>query len=479
MALQEPNTIIASSQDNFLVFNNSEYQIPPYVTFTSGGSNFTGDMVITDAQDEDGFKTTINFAPQLPINAVSFPTAGSTVQMMFALMECLKMSSIFFDITQDTDEAGNNTIRCNIDTSRRYRFTVTAGTFTISGNYDSVNLTGNNKFVLMMSVDSGTTSLTMEKYNNNATVSFNVSSPFSYITELYPFSVNLLAYSVFNNITTPQPINNSKLFIMPTTLSKFEKIDYDAYFKSLADPEKKELLTTLTVRQYNYGEYIGLSFLTDSTEVTLKKKYYTNSGVFLTAQTSYLYREITGYRHDWYDTFDLANVEANFNRQVGYVEVMAVDAATGEELSYPVRYNIKPKCNGNCEIFFVNKTGGIDSFNFTGVAGISGEAKNSVTYLKNPVGNFLKIQALEYVKQKRNEIKFSNVSSLIDNDTALWLNELAASKFAYRFMANNGELTSPRFKTIIIDKLSVEVTSDETQSEVTIEFHDSDNTINI
>ena len=57
MAKIEVNKYLGSSQDNFLVFSNSDYE-RPYVTFyfTSGG-NPLGTIKINDALDEDGMRS--------------------------------------------------------------------------------------------------------------------------------------------------------------------------------------------------------------------------------------------------------------------------------------------------------------------------------------------------------------------------------------------------------------------------------------
>ena len=54
MAKIEVNKYLGSSQDNFLVFSNSDYE-RPYVTFyfTTGGGS--GEIIIKDALDEDGY----------------------------------------------------------------------------------------------------------------------------------------------------------------------------------------------------------------------------------------------------------------------------------------------------------------------------------------------------------------------------------------------------------------------------------------
>jgi hypothetical protein len=211
--------------------------------------------------------------------------------------------------------------------------------------------------------------------------------------------------------------------------------------------------------------------LSDSS-VSIKKNYYTNSGVFLETQTTCEYIEDNGIRHDIYDVIELDSIEARYHHQVGYVDVYAI--ANGVE-SYPIRFHIKPRCKGNNEVFFLNELGGVDSFNFTNTRTVERSIKDKSTYFVNPISDWTDRYELEYTKQKKNEITVTLSTNQINLATAQWLNELNKSKCTYKYLG----IDNPKYKMIVVDKFDINTNTSDDEFEVSLEYHDADNEVNI
>lgn len=452
--------ILASSLDNFIVLNNAHTVSQPYVTFTVASPS---DVVITikDANNDDGYYKEISGNSSSVISSNSFKTSGV---MALGLMECLKLNSIFFDITLESA----NTVKAYIDTSIKYDIRLTKGSgITIGGTYSSYNPTSANKMVVMLqgNIDENTTNITLEKYNNDQTISFNVTSPFERSSMRTPLTMKVTAYQVYDNtpsmVTTPY----NEITVLPTTLTKFQSVDYSRYYGS----GKIHFLTNNENRKYNYGEKFGLSILSDS-KPSYKKNFYTNSGVFLETQTNYEYMEDNGIRHDIYDSFDLDSIEARYNHQVGYVEVYAM---IGGVESFPIRFNVVPKCEGNNTLFFLNEIGGVDSFNFTNTKTTEMTIDDLSTFFKNPIRNFSDRYEIESVKQKKNDVTITLSTHQVDKDTAHWLNELNKSKFVYQYLGT----TNPKYKVVVVDKFDIEYNTSNDEFELELEYHEGDNDV--
>lgn len=469
MARLEPNTIIASSLDNFLIFDNQYYTTMPYVVIgvasTIVGQNIT--LTFEDADDPDAAKITLEGTPNSNITSRTFNTSGSVTQLMFSLMECLKMNSIVYDVYPTNP----NTLKMGLDTSRRWRIT---STLMIAGNFLSYNPEALNKWVVMINgnIDSETSQFSLEKYNNNQQISFNISAPFAYITTKYPFQISLAGYSVNNGVVNMQTISNNQILVMPTTLDKFETVDYSRYFLQNGNNEKKDFLTRNFLRNYNYDEYVGLSVLTDrnTSGITLTKKYYTNSGMFLTSTNGCYRKEYNNSRLDFYDTFDILTIENQYNHQVGYVDVVAVDGST--ELTNPVRFMVEPKCESNDTLFFINAIGGLDSFNFTGEHRFGSNIDERVTYMKNPQKPFDTTYELEHTKQVEIEQTYVSYTSMINERMANWLTELQRSKYVFK-------LIDGKYIMVLIENMDIDLSDVEKYFEVQCEYRYADTGINV
>lgn len=459
------NKIVASSLDNFVLLNNSHSVDAPYVTFTVGSPTDVT-IKIKDALNEDGYSKEIVGNASAVTSSESFSISGVPT---INLMECIKLNSIFFDVQLQSA----NVIKAKIDTSIKYSITVTGSGVVVGGSYSSFNPTTPNKMVMMLqgTINGEMTNVSMEKYNNGSTVSFNMTAPFTHANFRYPLSVNVLAYQVYNNVSSMVTVPYDSMIVMPTTLTKFQSVDYDTdwYYGSA----KVKFLTKNDVRYYNYGEHFALSVLSDDSNLSLKKSYYTNSGVFLESVTSCEYSEKNSIRTDFYDTLDLSTIELRYGTHVGYVMVTAVSGGT--EITFPIKFVVNPACKGNNEIFFINEIGGVDSFNFTGTKVVTRKIDGLSTYYKNPIKPFEDMMEIETVKLKTNKTVISLSTKQINKRTAEWLNELNKSKCAYLYLGT----VNPKFKGIIVTDFNIETNNNDDEFEVTLEYRDSDNQLTI
>lgn len=465
MAKIEVNKIIASSKDNFLVFSNDNYVRPMVTfTFTNRGSG-DGKIHIKDAVNEDGFNKVIVYSPREIISDSTFKyVSGDNTANTFSLLECLRKNSIFYDLTLETN-GSSVTIKAYIDTSTRYIITADEE-ITVGGSYSSYVPKEPNKFVLML--NDGTNQIMLDKYTTENEVSFNVTSPYEHLSFKYPKNIRMIAYHIENNTAVSDPISNNNIYILPTTLTKFSDVDLMSYyFTSIS--EKVNFLTNNSNRNYNYGEICGLSLLSNQNGVSLLKKYYTISGKYLAQDEQVIFSEYSHMRHDFYFDLDIANVESMFNKQVGYVEVVA--RYNGYEITNTVRYDVVPKCNENHEIFFVNELGGIDSFNFLGESRYSTKIKNLTTYVKNPTRKFEETKELEIIGGKKNDVENILTTTIIGKDTAKWLNELSKSKYPFLYLGQTGS----RFERIIVTDMDISLSDRENTFEIEMTYKNGDN----
>lgn len=467
MAKIEVNKFLASSKDNFLVFSNSNYE-KPYVTFYfRNGQNPIGTLTIKDALDDDGYSKTITYSPDDPITDSSFRCTNDRDQNTFALLECLRKNVIFYDITLISNIPNVGIIiKAYIDSSTKY--TIRGGSIlNIGGTYSSFSPKTPNKYTLL--INDGDNQIVLEKHTMAEDVSFNVTAPFEHLTFKNPIQVNMMAYHIDNNHIVTDTIANNSVVVLPTTLSKFSDVELGDYYYSYSG-QKVNFLTNNFHRYYNYGEICALSVLTDKSGISLKKKYYTISGKYLGEDSTLVFRENPYMRHDFYFDLSLNTIEASTNKQVGYVEVVAM--YNGEEITKPIRYNIVPKCNQNNEIYFINELGGIDEFNFLGERTYETKIDDQLTYFKNPTRKYGMTKELELVAQKKNNVKHNLKSAIIDSATATWLNELSKSKYPYLFSTNGG-----KYERIVITDMSIEVSDRENTFEVELTYQNGDNNI--
>ena len=453
MAKIEVNKYLGSSQDNFLVFSNENFA-KPYVTFQITG-NRTSYFTINDALDEDGYKKTIKYGADEVISDSSFKVSNNTVSTTFALMECLRKNPIFYDLEVYQNSGGGTYLRAYIDSSTKYEIK-DYGSVGIGGTYSSWSPKEPNKFVLLE--NNGEKQIFLEKYTMADDVSFNVTAPYEHLSFKDPFEVRMMSYRIDDNVVYQNSIANSSVIVFPTTLSKFDDTD-------LSDYEGK-FLTHNFKRTYNYDEVCALSVMANSASLT--KKYYTNSGVFLMQDSDILYMEQHNMRKDFYFKLNVQYVEGETNKQVGYVEV---SCGSGE----PVIYTVEAKCNQNNEIYFVNEIGGIDSFNFLGEREFNSKINSQTTYFMNPTRKYGTVKELEVIGQHINKVEHTLKTTIVDSDTALWLNEMQKSKYQFLYKTSG----ATRFERIIITEMSIEVTDRNNIFEVEMTYQEGDNNISI
>ena len=458
-------TILASSLDNLIMINTSSPIVLPFVTFTIG-NNFSGDVNITirNADDVSGFYKVIQGTSGGNTTSNTFNTSG---KVLYGLLECLKLNNIFFNIIVESA----NTIKAQIDSSIRYSIVCDNDGIQIGGNYSSYSPSMPNKTVLMMQgLLDNVTNISMEKYHNDSIVSFNLTSPFQKTTFKNPLSFNLIGYEVVEGTPRDITVPYNSVTVMPTTLHKFQGVNYNKYYYT--GTTKVDFLTTQTSRYYNYNEWVGLSVLSD-VAVMLKKDYYTNSGVFLETELTTQYVEKNGIRYDIYDNFDLNDVEATHDKQVGYILVYGVKADTKEEITNPIRFDIMPHCEGNNEIFFLNEIGGIDSFNFTNEKIISRSINDTKTYNITHTRPYVEKYEHEYVQTKVNKISTTLTTNQVNSGIAEWLNQLVKSKYVFKFLG----LINPRYMMIVVDKFDIETSTNNEEFELELVYHSADNEI--
>lgn len=459
-------TILASSLNNYISVANAYTQQKPYVMFTISNPNSVV-ITIENAENEDGYRKEISGSSSATLSSSSFRTrTGSTA---LSLMECLKLNPIFYNITL----ASANAVKAYIDTSVKYLITVSGSGISVGGTYQSYTVTPLPKATVMLgcSINGETVNIPLEKYSDEQTVKFDLTAPFAHMNFTKPISVNVAAYTVYNSVANTVSVPYSSFVVLPTTLKKFQSVDYNQYQNTSA--AKKHFLTNLEERPYNYGEHYAVSFLSTYSNVTLKKSFYTNGGVFMESQSTYMFREKNGIRYDFIDLIDLDAVEGRHGRQVGYILVTAMNGNT--EISYPLKLVVQPKCSGNHEIFFMNELGGVDSFSFTDKQDDTYSIGEQMTFKRNPINGYGDTYMIEEVYQKQTDETHSLTKYSVSAEVARWLNELAKSKHAFLYVSP----TDPKFKTIIIDKCSITVSSDAEEFDVNVEYHESDDKLAI
>lgn len=472
MAYIELNSnLLGSSKDNFIVFSNNNSE-RPYVTFyIVTGQNPVGQLTIKDALDDDGYNKVIQYSPSTIITDSSFKTnPNDKTATTFSMLECLRKNQLFYDITLVSDIPNVGIIiKAYIDSSTRYSIT-SGGFINIGGTYSSYVPVEPNKFVLLENTSNN--QITLEKYSYNSEVSFNVTAPFEHLSFKDPFSLKLLAYRVDNNSIVTESVANNSVTVFPTTLTKFQDASLSDYLVTTGG-SRVNFLTNNLERDYNYGEKVGLSIISNELSHTLLKRYYTPSGKYLQTETTVLYHEHPTMRHDFYFDLDIAGVEAGTNKQVGYVLVDVLYGST--VVTNSIRFNVNPKCNQNNEIFFVNELGGIDSFNFLGERSYDTKINNQTTYFRNPTSNWGKIKELEMVGQKKNVVEHVLTSTIINTNTAKWLNELSKSKYAFKFVNES----PTKFERIIINDFDININDRENVFEVEMTYQDGDSNISL
>ena len=448
MAKQEINPYILSSLDNYVILENTDYSVAPYVAFTFG-NNVGGSTVTITIEDGTSDAVILTGAPNNEISQSTFNTTGSKQMVMLSLFQCLrKNDNLFFDVIFERGVDGG-VLRANIEQSKTYSIQSSSDVITISGNY-STWTPYSTSYQLYITADGD--EMVMEKFNNVKDVSFNVSSPFRSIGK-FPVRLYLMPMKVGKRLTSVVGLNNSLVYVLPSTVNRFYKWNYNEYLVSQVEARPRKFLTNNMLRKYNYGEPYCLSLLTEIpqvTNVTLVKKYYTNSGMYLTQQEGEVYKEINGCRMDFYDIADVESVEAQYNHSVGYFTVEAY--YNGNAVSQPVRFVMEAKCGNNDVIMFVNGIGGLDSFNFNDYQRHTTSVDERYVYNINLNKDYGDTQQYERIWGSNISDQYIVGCNDMDVDTIEWLNEMKRSRYTFKF---NGEV-DPKFTLITIDDFTTE-----------------------
>lgn len=446
--------ILYTSIDNFLQIPNPDpyMQSYVYVTFNPGLAGSKGSIIIEDKNSGEAYRKTVQFYPGADNTSNSFNSDGF---LMYNIMEFMRKTSIFFNV-----RILSSTVICaDIDSSREYTFTVKDSDI-VSFAYFGKKYDDNKMIVSVTSDQTGT--VTLEKVSSDTVFTFNLSAIFDRTNQKYPIEASVIAFNKNGLVALPY----DKFLVMPSTCGKFTKkaILTDMYHNTSS---RSHFLTALEDRVYNYGERIALSFLSDS-PVTLKKAFYTNTGRHLESTTSNERTERHSLRTDFYDKLEVEQVEARHAVQVGYVDVYAMQGGT--EASYPVRYNIIPRCGNNNEIFFLNRYGGVDSFNFTNGVTIKYSAQDEMTAIKTRVQNPTTENEIRFVNDKTLETEYTLKTHLIPMTQADLLSDLAGSKWCFLIDPEG----NPRYTTIILNKPSFTFTSKDDEGEFEVTYTLSD-----
>jgi hypothetical protein len=123
----------------------------------------------------------------------------------------------------------------------------------------------------------------------------------------------------------------------------------------------------------------------------------------------------------------------------------------------------------------LNEVGGIDSFNFLGERKYKSKIKNQTTYMKNPTRAYGTTKELEIVGGKQNDVEHTLNSTIIDKDTALWLNELSKSKYAFLYKPTD----SSKFERIVVTDIDINISDRENVFEIELAYKDGDNSVKI
>lgn len=448
MAKLELNPYVLSSLDNYVVLDNTSYVAAPYVEFVLGNSIAAKTVTIT-IEDGTSDAVVITGAPGNEISSKTFNTTGSLPMVLMNLFQCLrKNNQIFYDV-QFYNGTGGNTLRAKVEQSKTYQITSSSDVITVNGTFASWQ-PYSTSYQLYISGTDG--EVVMEKNNNIEDIPFNVTSPFRHLGK-YPYRIYLSAMKVDKKTVEALLLNNSVVYILPSSVNKYHKWDYNRYLLPQTQTKPKDFLTNNFVRKYNYGEPYCLSMLTEIPSIerlTLVKKYYTNSGMFLTKDDTVIYKEMNGCRADFYDIADIESVEAEFNHSVGYFTVEGYN--NGALTTNPIKFIVEAKCAENDVIMFVNSIGGLDSFNFEDYHLHTTSIDERYTYNTNNNIGFNVTQDYERIWGSNINDQYTSGSYDMDVETIEWLNELKRSRYTFKF--NGGE--NPMFTLVTIDDFTTE-----------------------
>lgn len=458
-AIKEPFKIIASSQDNFIVFDNPHNVQDTYAQFFVLESEGEVLLEIRDTSNTNVVYR-ISGSPDAPISAVSFNTSGTVENVRLALLETLtQYPNLLFNVRIE-----GGAVVVGLSNNTRYEITTSDATVVaVGGNYTDNPI--EDDYSVRVSARWEDKTIRLEKTTSDDMVSFNLSSIFHYSTSKYPHLLNVSASDRFRNVCNPIPLRNADFVVLPTTLRKFKPMDYFNFYYQEANRERVSFLTSKHRRKYDYGEKIALSVLSDTNNVDLVKFYYSPSGMFLAKRVGCVRREYTNNRIDFYDDLKIEEEEQQAKRSVGFVDVWVY--SEGQPIvENPVVFHVEHKCEDFHTVFFVNELGGLDSYSFRDKRAVSSSIDEQSNYVVNNVDYFDRSYEFEHTNTKKMDATVT-LSARCDMETAEWLRELQQSKWVWIDRGDNELL-------IVTDEFNIDTNTDDKFYDLTFSYHEGD-----
>ena len=468
---------LPSSQAYNITVYNANYLESPYVdiALSSSFSSEIGATIEIKDNNNSNYTLTITGSNNGVLSSTTFNTSVTNNAPIFSLAECLKKNTnMFYDVKVSGNLNDGFTVRAYFDNNTAYTFTVTSG-LSISG-YTTGNYSPMVKEVMHFHTeDSG--DFEMEKYTKAKSVYFNITSPFTNSIDHKPIQFDIYSYSHYSDIDsishTKYGSDYGSYVVIPSTIGEFEKIDnYNGYVVNGETLTKGKFLTTKTERDYMYGEKIALSVLSTNGQIyhSLRIKCYTPSGILITTKSPTLTIDNT-YRIDYIIDPNISNIEAQYGKVVGYMEVDVVGRDSVTPISNVVRYNVVPKCATPRTLFFLNELGGIDSYTFRGSIEEKIDIDDNEAYtIKYAKQNNIKTMSAVAYKSMENMVTVN--TGKISHAEGKWLKCLAATK--YCFIEDPNETNT--FYNVIIDDVDIDIDSSETYCECSVTYYIGDKT---
>lgn len=473
---------LASSKPNLIYLYNDQYKTKPYVEITTYGSEADEWPLTITAKD---FELKIVGTKGGVVSSTSFNiTDDATNNPILSLAEAMKKNiAIFYDVST-FQRSGKWYVRAYYDSSANY-YTGAGTGLQVSGDYMGKYIPI-VKYIMHYTVNDGESQFDAEKHTNDEKISFNISNPFSGTIAKFPIKFNLNGYKSYSNsdgstLTTPLSPYNEDYIVMPTTCGEFYELNYNDYFISKETYKKGQFLTNRLAREIGYNERVAMSVICDdSVNLKLRVKYFTPSGNYINhmedntlSMLGVYFSETVNGRTDMYFDPSISFVESTNGKQVGYCEVVVMNGNT--EASEPMRLNVNGKCQNINTVYFVNKIGGIDWYTFRGNVENEVDIDDNEVYTSNYVGAYThKTKHKTNVRYKTMEKMTTFNSGKITNNEALWLEELASSK--YCFVIGNDE-SEYIFDEIVVEDVDIETDSAEKYAECSITYYRGDKDI--
>lgn len=231
---------------------------------------------------------------------------------------------------------------------------------------------------------------------------------------------------------------------LPNNPNELYNFDYSDYYVENGDREQK-FLTLSPKTKYKKGGIFGFSFLTTTTnpssyKLKISKKNWNKN--FL-GSSVYTYSQLSlGIDGVGFADFDSNRLDFYISLPDSDVRFMDVEVYNGsKKVSETKTIELYNSCNNFDTIFFLNKIGGIDSFErFSGIERTKEISDNQTYY-----GNYKGVRNTAY---KVSSYSTTYKTELMNNEECEWLFDLGQSY--YTFFTN---MTTKTFTPFIITKI--------------------------